>query len=92
MDFTEIINNLTGTVLGLAHANPLIALAVLLIVAYLIYRKPVFFFSVFMLGLILAGVLYMIMSMSTSGMSQKEKLIHEGKEPENSLRLPGMML
>ena len=92
MDFTAIINDLTGRISDFAQAKPLIALAILLILAYLIYRKPLFFISVFILGLILAGVLYLILSMSAPGVSQKEKLIQKGREPENSFRPPGMML
>ena len=92
MDFTEIINGLTAPILDFAHANPLIALAALLFLAYLTYRKPLFFFSVFMLGLLLVGVLYLILSMSAPGVSQKDKLIQKTREPENSFRMPGMML
>jgi len=91
MDFTAIINNLTGWISEFAKAQPLIAVAVLLILAYLMYRKPLFFFSVLTLGLVLAGVLYLIFSMSSPGISQKEKMIQKGKVPENSFRLPGMM-
>ena len=92
MDFTAIINDLTGRLSEFAKAQPLIALAVLLILAYLMYRKPLFFFSVLILGLVLAGVLYVILSMSAPGVSQKEKLIEKGRVPENSFRLPGMRL
>jgi len=92
VDLTAIINDLIGRISDLAQARPFIALAALLIVAYLIYRKPLFFFSVFILGLILIGVLYLILSMSASGTSQKEKLIKKGEVPENSFRPPGMTL
>jgi hypothetical protein len=92
MDFTAIITDLTGRISEFAKAQPLIALAVLLILAYLMYRKPLFFFSVLILGLVLGGVLYLISSMSAPGISQKEKLIQKGRVPENSFRPPGMML
>jgi len=92
MDLAAIINERTEQISDLAHSNPIIAFAVVLIVAYLIYRKPLFFFSVFILGLILAGVLYLILSMSAPGTSQKEKLIKKGEVPENSFRSPGMAL
>ncbi len=92
MDFTAMVNDLIGRISDLAQAKPFIALAVLLIVAYLIYRKPLFFLSVFILGLILVGVLYLILSISTPGISQKEKLMNKGQEPENRFGLPGMML
>jgi hypothetical protein len=92
MDFIAIIKDLTSRISEFAQANPLIALGVLLILAYLIYRKPLFFFSVLILGLVLAGVLYLILSLSTPGVSQKEKLIKKGRVPENSFRSPGIML
>ena len=92
MDFTAIINDLIGRISDFAQAKPLIALTILLIFAYLIYRKPLFFFSVFILGLLLAGVLYLILSVSTPGISQKQKMIQKGGEPENSFRPPGMLL
>ena len=92
MDFTVIIKDLTGQISVFAQANPLIALAVLLILAYFTYRKPLLFFSVFILGLVLAGVLYVILSVSTPGVSKKEQLIQKGSEPENSFRIPGLML
>jgi len=88
MDFSAVIIDLAGRISDLAQARPFISLAVLLILAYLIYRKPLFFFSVFILGLILVGVLYLIMSMSASGVTQKEELIHKGMERENSFRQP----
>lgn len=91
MDFTAIINSLKGIISEFAKAQPLLAVAILLILAYLMYRKPLFFFSVLTLGLILAGVLYLILSMSAPGTSQKEKLIQRGRVPENSFMLPGMM-
>jgi len=92
MDIIAIINDLIAGISDFAHAQPIIAFAVLLILAYLLYRKPLFFFSVFMLALILVGVLYLIFSMSTPGVSQKEKLIKKDRVPENSFRPPGMML
>ena len=94
MNFVDIIDELIVQISDFAQANPLLSLAILLVAAYLIYRKPAFFFSVFILGLILVGVLYLIGSMSASGVSQKEKLIRKGAEPEpsNIFRPPGMTL
>ena len=92
MDFTAIINELTGLISEFARAKPFIALAILLVLAYLIYRKPLFFISVFIFGVILAGVLYLILSISTPNVSQKEKMIKKEMEPENCFRPPGMLL
>jgi len=88
MDFAAILDELMGQISEFAQAKPLIALAVLLILAYFIYRKPFFFLFVFILGLILTGVLYMILSIASPGLSQKEKMIRKEKEPENSFSLP----
>jgi hypothetical protein len=91
MDFTAIISDLTDMISEVAHAYPFVALVVVLVLAYLIYRKPMFFISVFILGAILLGVLYLIISISSPGIAQKEKMIRREKEPENSFRLPGFL-
>ena len=92
MDFAAIIDALMDQVSEIVHANPLLALAVVLILAYLIYRKPLLFLSVVVLGFILAGVLYLITSISSPGVSNKEKMIQKRSEPENSFRPPGILL
>ena len=43
-------------------------------------RRPKLFFSLVGLGLLLAGLVYMIMSISGSGSEQKKKMIHEEEE------------
>lgn len=90
MDFAAIVYELTARISTFAQTDPLIALGGLLVLAYLMYRKPLLFFSVFMLGVVLVGVLYLILSMSAPGASQKEKLLQKGSGPENSFRTPGM--
>ncbi len=92
MDFTTILKDLISQVSVFAQGNPFMALAILLILAYLIYRKPLFFISIFILGLVLISVLYLILSISTPGRAEKEKLIQRGSKPEISFRKPGMML
>jgi hypothetical protein len=81
MDYIAVINDLIVRISDFAQAKPILSLAILLFLAYLTYRKPLFFFSVFILGLVLVGVIYLIVSMSTPGVAQKEKLIRKGMDP-----------
>ena len=89
MDFGSIINDITTMLMGFAESNPFIVIAVILILSYLIYRKPAFFFFVFIIGVLLTVVLYLVMSMSVSGVSKKEELIKKGTVPENSFSVSG---
>jgi len=92
MDLTNIINELTGIVSDFARTNPLIFFGALAIIAFLIYRKPMFFLALFGLGLLLATVIYIIMDMASSGMSKKQKMIHKEIPVENVFRPPGLKL
>lgn len=60
------------------------AIIVILIIALgfilLMVRKPKLFFSLIGLGLLLAGLVYVILSISGSGSEQKKKMIHEEEE------------
>jgi multisubunit Na+/H+ antiporter MnhC subunit len=58
----------------------LVILIIVLGLILLIVRKPKLFFSLIGLGLLLAGLVYLIMSISGPGSERKEKLIHEDEE------------
>ena len=58
----------------------LVALIIILGLILLMVRRPKLFFSLVGLGLLLAGLVYMIMSISGSGSEQKKKMIHEEEE------------
>jgi len=89
MDFTALISELSGVVSSFAQSHPLITFVVLIILAFLMYRKTVFFISVFTLTLLVAGALYLIISVSNPGISKKEELIKRSL-PENLFRSPGI--
>ena len=57
-----------------------VILIILLGLILLIVRKPKLFFSLIGLGLLLAGLVYLIMSVSGPGSEQKKKLIQEEEE------------
>ncbi len=92
MDLTDIISGLTGFVSEFARANPLVFFGALAIIAFLIYRKPMFFLAVFGLGLLLAAVVYIIMDMASSGVSKKQQMIHKEVPVDNIFRPPGLKL
>jgi len=75
MSFGKIINS----IISYYQANPIIAIAVGIIIVFLLWRKPKLFFLTLLISLLLAGVLYLIMDISTTGVSQKEKLLHKEK-------------
>jgi ABC-type proline/glycine betaine transport system permease subunit len=90
MNFIDVINALTAQIVSFAQSDPVIALVAVIIIAFLIYRKPLFFLAIFCLILILAGVLYVIMDASGSGVSRKERMIHREAVPENIFRPSGL--
>jgi ABC-type nitrate/sulfonate/bicarbonate transport system permease component len=57
----NIINELTDPIASFARSNPIVAIVALIVLAFLVYRKPLFFLAIFFLGLLLAGVVYLIM-------------------------------
>jgi hypothetical protein len=71
---------MTDVVVTYSRDNPIIAIAVGLLLFFLMIRKPKFFFSVFFLALLLAGIFFAIMEMASSGVSQKEKVVEKGRK------------
>jgi ABC-type proline/glycine betaine transport system permease subunit len=86
----DVINELTAQIVSFAQSNPVIALVAVIILAFLIYRKPLLSLAIFCLILILVGVFYVIMDASSSGVSQKERMIHREAVPENISRTSGL--
>ncbi len=91
MNFWTIISNITSPVVSFSQSNPLIAIAALIVMAFLIYRKPYFFMVVFLIGLLILGALYFIMSASSSEVPVKERMIQEEEMPRNISKAPGLM-
>jgi hypothetical protein len=83
MNFSDIISAFTSPVISFAQSNPLIAITIAAIIAFLIYRKPLFFLILFLITLLVLGALYVIMSASSSGVSVKHRMINEAGSPQN---------
>ncbi len=77
MNFSEI----ASSVISFSKDNPIIAVVVGLFLLFLLFRKPKLFLGLLFLSLILAGVLYFIMDISSTGKSEKGKMIEKGTRP-----------
>jgi len=73
MDFSVILNS----IVIFLQDNPLITLAMTVVLIILLYRKPKIFFTIFFITLLLGVVLYVISIVSSTGVSQKQELIHK---------------
>ncbi len=77
MDFFGIINS----IITFFQNNLFIAIVSAVLLVFLLYRKPKLFFTIFFIVLLLAGVFYLISNLSSTGVSQKEKLLQKGDLP-----------
>jgi hypothetical protein len=77
------LSGFMDSIISFAQNNTIIAIVVALGLLYLLYRKPKLFFILFLLGLFLYGLFYMVTSMGGSGSAQKKKLLQqEEKQPD----------
>lgn len=81
MDFSRSMDG----IFSLAQNNPIIVIVLVLGLLFFMYRKPKLFFSLLGLGLLLAGLFYLIMSMAGSG-SEKKKALTHGEEQSDTNR------
>jgi Ca2+/Na+ antiporter len=68
-------------IVSFAQNNPILVIVLVLVLLFFVYRKPKLFFGLLFLGLFLAGLLYLIMSMAGSGSEKKKALTHEEDKP-----------
>lgn len=66
-----------GPMVSFAQTHTIIVVLIVLGLIIFMVRKPKLFFSVVGLGLLLAGLFYLILIISGSGSDQKRKMIHE---------------
>lgn len=66
-------------VISYLQANPLLGIAVLLMVALLIYKEPKFFVTVFLFASVIVAALYLILYLSETGTAHKETLINKSR-------------
>jgi Ca2+/Na+ antiporter len=74
------------SIVSFAQNNTVTAIAIAVILLFLIYRKPKLFFGILFLGLFLAVLFYLITSMAGSGSKQKKRLIFEEEKQSDTGR------
>jgi galactitol-specific phosphotransferase system IIC component len=67
-------------IVSFAQNHVIIVILIVLGLLYLMVRKPKLFFSIFSIGLVLAGLFYIITILAGSGSEKKSKLIEEKEE------------
>ena len=71
-------------IISFAQKNTVVAIFLALVLLFFMCRNPKMFFILLFLGLLLAGVLYMIMNMAGSGSEHKKKLIQEEEKKQSN--------
>lgn len=77
MDIANILSDITTFFQGNIPA----AIAVLIIVLFLAYKKPKLFFSLFFLVILLLGTIYIITFVSDIGSTHKKTMIQRRTAP-----------
>jgi multisubunit Na+/H+ antiporter MnhC subunit len=74
------------SIVSFAQNNPIIVIVLVLVLLFFMYRKPKLFFGLFGLGLLLAGLLYLIMNMAGSGSAKKKALTHQDEQSDTNTK------
>ena len=74
------------TFLSYAEGNTVTLLGLAACLLLLFYRKPKLFFGTLFLGLVLAGVFYLIMNLAGTGSERKRGLLSEEERQTDSNR------
>ena len=72
----------TNDIISFAQNHTVIVIVVAIGLLILLYRKPKLFFGMLFLGLLAAGLFYLIMSLSGPSKENKEKLLQEEEEKQ----------
>ncbi len=78
------MDSFMDSIVSFIQSNPVIVIVIALGLLFFIYRKPKLFFSLLGLGLLLAGLLYLIMNLASSGSEKKKSLTHEEEESDTN--------
>ena len=78
MNFSRFIED----IISFAQNNPIIAIILVLGLLFFMYRKPKLFFGLLGLGVLLAGLLYLIVNIASLGSEKKKALTHEQEQSD----------
>lgn len=82
MDFSGFMNS----IISFAQNHTVLVIVLALGLLFFMYRKPKVFFGLLFLGLFVAGLFYLITSMSRSGSEKKERLLQEEEKQIDNVR------
>ena len=82
MDFSRFMDG----IVSFAQNHVIIVILIVLGLIFFMIRKPKLFFSIFSIGLVLAGLFYIITILAGSGSEKKSKLIEEKEEQVDTNR------
>jgi len=74
----------TDSIVSFAQNNPIIVIVLVLGLLFFMYRKPKLFFGLLGLGVLLAGLFYLIMSLAGSGAEKKKALTPEEEQSDTN--------
>jgi multisubunit Na+/H+ antiporter MnhC subunit len=74
----------TDSIVSFAQNNPIIVIVLVLGLLFFMYRRPKLFFSLLGLGLLLAGLFYLIMNLAGSGSEKKKALTPEEEQSDTN--------
>ena len=73
-------------IVSFAQNHVIIVILIALGLIFFMIRKPKLFFSIFSIGLVLAGLFYIVTILAGSGSEKKSKLIEEKEEQVDTNR------
>ena len=82
MDFSRFMDG----IVSFAQNHVIIVILIVLGLIFLMVRKPKLFFSIFSIGLVLAGLFYIITILAGSGSEKKSELIEQKEEQVDTNR------
>ncbi len=78
------MDSFMDSIVAFIQNNPVIVIVIALGLLFFMYRKPKLFFSLLGLGLLLAGLLYLVMNLAGSGSEKKKSLTHEEEQSDEN--------
>ena len=75
-------SRLMSSIVSFLQNNPIIAIVLVLFLLFFMYRKPKLFLGLLGIGVLLAGLLYLVMNLAGSGSEKKKALTHEEEQSD----------
>lgn len=77
MDFFATVNEISLYL----HSNLKITIGIVLLLIFLIYKKPKLLMLIILIGVLVTGLFYMISTVSSTGTSYKKQMVERRADP-----------